>query len=103
MLTKQLLEKARASQQNIPIPVIFSLSEWVKTTSEVTDWLVEQLEENYWISSNIGRQWVKQGSIQPFLDGLDEVNPKDQQKCIKQINRYRQNHGLVPLVVLLPH
>jgi hypothetical protein len=35
----------------------------------------------------------------PLLDGLDEVAPEARTACIETINTYRQEHGLVPIVV----
>jgi hypothetical protein len=98
LLAKHLLEKAHASQHNSPIPIIFRLAEWTDTTPELMDWLVEQLAM-HGIPPGLRRPWLEFGTIQPFLDGLDEVDQHQQQKCIEQINRYRQHHGLVPLVV----
>ena len=37
--------------------------------------------------------------ILPLLDGLDEVAIKERTACIEAINTYRQEHGLLPLVV----
>ena len=34
-----------------------------------------------------------------MLDGLDEVAPPYRAACVQAINRYRQDHGLVPLIV----
>ncbi|GHO57787.1 hypothetical protein KSB_62620 [Ktedonobacter robiniae] len=35
----------------------------------------------------------------PLLDGLDEVDPQDRPACVAAINKYRQEHGLLPIVV----
>lgn len=105
LLTKYLLEKAEQAlnnpqnQQAIPIPVIFLLSSWTKKQHNLVDWLVDELQTKYNLAPHIGRPWIENGAIQPFLDGLDEVDPADQEACIKQINHYQQSHGLMPIVV----
>jgi hypothetical protein len=51
------------------------------------------------VPRTLGQAWVEADQILPLLDGLDEVSPKDRTACIETINTYRQEHGLLPLVV----
>ncbi|WP_201374092.1 hypothetical protein [Ktedonobacter robiniae] len=47
----------------------------------------------------LARSWIEQDCILPLLDGLDEVDPQDRPACVAAINKYRQEHGLLPIVV----
>ncbi len=52
------------------------------------DWLVEELNEQYGISHEQGRFWVKSNRVIPLLDGLDEIDPKDRHEGIEAINTF---------------
>jgi NACHT domain len=97
-LARELLDRARREEDH-PIPVVFNLSSWTRKHHRLTDWLVEELKSKYQVPHKLARAWVDAKQILPLLDGLDEVVPRDQARCIEAINAYRQEHGLLPLVV----
>jgi len=97
-LTRDLLARAEHDEQH-PLPVVFNLSSWTIKQQPLADWLVEELNRTYQVPRNLGQTWVDADQILPLLDGLDEVAPKDRTACIQTINTYRQEHGLLPLVV----
>jgi hypothetical protein len=51
------------------------------------------------VPRKLGQSWVEADQILPLLDGLDEVAPQDRTACIEAINTYREEHGLLPMVV----
>src|SRR5260370_834632 len=81
------------------MPVILNLSSWAVKRQPIADWLVEELNDKYQVPRRIGRRWVSDDQLLPLLDGLDEVTPVYQPACVEAINIYRQEHGLVPVVV----
>src|SRR5204862_5439162 len=80
------------------MPVIFPLSSWTGK-QPLTEWMVEELISKYQVPRKLARTWVDADQILPLLDGLDEVAPENRTACIETINAYRQEHGLLPLVV----
>jgi hypothetical protein len=42
---------------------------------------------------------LRSEQILPLLDGLDEVPGQLREECVKAINAFRAQHGLVPMVV----
>ncbi|MBV9230732.1 MAG: protein kinase, partial [Chloroflexi bacterium] len=97
-LARHLLERAKQDEQH-PMPVVFNLSSWAMKQQSLTDWLVEELNTKYQVPSKLGQALVETDQILPLLDGLDEVAPTARTACIEAINTYRQEHGLLPLVV----
>jgi hypothetical protein len=97
-LTRSLLDRA-AQDTTHPIPVVFPLSTWAEQRLPLADWLVDALHEQYDVPRTIGQAWVDAEQVLPLLDGLDEVNPEHRAACIDAINYFRQDHGLLPLVV----
>src|SRR5262249_44855947 len=45
------------------------------------------------------QEWVAEDKILLLLDGLDEVKRECRAACVEAINKYRNEHGLVPMVV----
>src|SRR6266852_6265079 len=97
-LTRDLLDRA-LRDENYPMPVVFPLSSWTVKRLPITDWLIEELHEKYYISRKIARSCVEADQILPLLDGLDEVAPEGRAACVDAINAYRKEHGLLPTVV----
>jgi|GEM_PF-417083 len=97
-LARDLLDRAEREEHH-PLPVVFNLSSWAIKQQPLADWLVEELISTYQVPRKLGQAWVDADQILPLLDGLDEVAPKDRSACIESINGYRQEHGLLPLVV----
>jgi serine/threonine protein kinase/DNA polymerase III delta prime subunit len=97
-IARALLERAERDEQH-PLPVVFNLSSWAMKQQRLVDWLVEELASTYQVPRKLGQTLVETDQILLLLDGLDEVAPKDRTACIEAINTYRQEHGLLPLVV----
>src|SRR5262249_33920667 len=72
---------------------------WDEQHMSLTDWLVDELNKRYDVPRKIGQAWVEADQILPLLDGLDEVKEDHRANCIEAINTFRQDHGLIPLVV----
>jgi hypothetical protein len=97
-LAQDLLIRAAQDPEH-PIPVVFPLSSWAQQRRPLADWLVKALQELYDVPHKIGQPWVDQDQILPLLDGLDEVASEHRDACVEAINTFRQDHGLLPLVV----
>jgi len=97
-IARDLLDRAEHDEHH-PLPVVFNLSSWATKQQPLVDWLVEELSSTYQVPRKLGRAWVDTDQILSLLDGLDEVAPRERTACIEAINTYRQEHGLLPLVV----
>ncbi|MGK7894483.1 MAG: NACHT domain-containing NTPase [Xenococcus sp. (in: cyanobacteria)] len=86
-LAKALVEKA-LSDESYPIPVLFNLSRWQDETQPIRDWMVEELRSKYGVNRKLGQQWMRERLLLPLLDGLDEVAPGREEKCVEQINSF---------------
>lgn len=93
--------------EQYPIPAVFSLSPWFtrprflkqKFSDELMEWLVDELKDKYGVPGKLARTWMEKEVVLPLLDGLDEADARHRNDCVKAINTFRQNHGLVPLTV----
>jgi NACHT domain len=97
-LTRDLLKRAHQDESH-PMPVVFSLSSWATKRQHLTEWLAAELHMEYQIPLGLATSWIEANKVLPLLDGLDEVAAPHQEACIKAINTYRQEHGLLPMVV----
>jgi DNA polymerase III delta prime subunit len=97
-LARDLLDRAEQEESH-PIPVVFPLSTWAEQRLPLTTWLVDELNKRYDVPRKIGQAWVEAEQILPLLDGLDEVKAEHRAACVEAINAFRQDHGLLPLVV----
>jgi MFS family permease len=79
-----------------PIPVLFNLSAWKDDkqaisgarTSSFADWLVAELNDKRGVRVDIGKHWLENHQILPLLDGLDELEPTRQERCVQAINQF---------------
>ena len=97
-LTEKLLGRAD-NNDSLQIPVVFHLSTWAIRRLPFEDWLIEELTLRYGVSKGLGTTWVKENAILLLLDGLDEVASEHRESCVKAINQFRKQHGLMPLVI----
>jgi hypothetical protein len=97
-LTEDILNLAEfdASQ---PIPVVLNLSSWAAKQLPIFEWLIEELNVIYEVNKDYLREWLKSDPIRLMLDGLDEVDVKYQEACVNAINEFRQEYGLIDIVV----
>jgi predicted NACHT family NTPase len=84
-LAQNLLEQA-TRETEATIPVLVSLSSWKDPKQPIFDWLVGELNLKYGLRKELGRQFLIQNRLFPFLDGLDEVAPTPVTKRIALLN-----------------
>lgn len=93
-LAEHLVEKAE-NDVNEPVPVIFECSNW-KEQSDARDWLAEEMKNLFKLKIKQAKQLLEQEKILIFLDGLDELNLKQQKKFVTQLNALvAEQHALV--------
>ncbi|MCI0643946.1 MAG: protein kinase [Chloroflexi bacterium] len=97
-LARELITVAERDPSR-PVPVILNLASWVERRLAIADWVVEDLTAKYQIPRKFGRDWLENGCLILLLDGLDEMPGRYQADCIRAINHFRQQHGLVGLAV----
>lgn len=97
-LARILLDRA-STEVTHPIPVIFNLASWAIKRQSLSDWLVEELCTKYQVPRKLAQAWVQAEQVLPLLDGLDEVTVSARGACIDVINAYRQEHGLLSMVI----
>ena len=97
-LARDLLDRAEKDETH-PIPVVFNLSSWAAGQQPLASWLVEELNSKYQVPRKLAQGWVENNQILPLLDGFDEVALAARAACLRAINVYRQEHGLLPMVV----
>lgn len=97
-LTRGLLERAQRDYDK-PMPVVFNLSSWADGRKPIAEWLVNELNARYQVPRPVGQIWIENEQIFALLDGLDEVAYEYRAACVDAINQFRQDYGLMPLVV----
>lgn len=97
-LTRDLLNRAARDDEH-PIPVVFNLSRWAGKRLSISEWLIDELSIQYQVPVELGAAWVDEEEILPLLDGLDEVEREHQAACVEAINKFRQKHNAVDIVV----
>ncbi|MGB3532058.1 MAG: hypothetical protein WBA13_00930 [Microcoleaceae cyanobacterium] len=98
-LTKVLVSRA-LQDEGEPIPVILNLKSWNPNQAAIANWIIEQIERKYNISSELSAYWIDQLQILPLLDGLDEVKLEHLELCIQQLNQWLQS-DLAPLHLIV--
>ncbi|WP_243795278.1 NACHT domain-containing NTPase [Saccharopolyspora gloriosae] len=108
-LTRALALRATGDQKH-PIPLIIDLGSWAMSgwrwdnrrpapPGDFQKWLLREIERRYTIHPSLGRIWLEQGKIGLMLDGLDEVPPEYQERCVNEINNVRDAFLIRELVV----
>ncbi len=97
-LARELIAQAR-QDETLPMPVLFNLTSWALKRQSLADWLIEELRESYHIAPVLAQFWIENDQVLPLLDGLDRVPSQHLETCVKTINAYRREHGLLPLVI----
>jgi len=97
-LTRELIARAERDEMQ-PVPVVFKLSSWAEKRPPLTKWLAEELGFYFRVRKEIATKWVKDNYVLPLLDGLDEVKLEHRAACVEAINHFRQEYGLMPMVV----
>ena len=86
-LARELVTRANTNASE-PIPVWLKLSSWKDDKQTISEWLVAQLQSQHSLSKDIGEKWLKERQLLPLLDGLDELEPIRQEKCVQAINQF---------------
>jgi hypothetical protein len=97
-LCNELLDRAIDDRRH-PVPVVFNLASWAARRPPLSIWLEDELVGSYQVPRSIATRWVEQDELVLLLDGLDEVAESYRAACAEAINAWRNEHGLVPLVV----
>jgi hypothetical protein len=104
--TIALLELAReaiaAAEQDLdqPIPVVLNLSSWADDRTSMANWIAQELSTTkYSVPKGTGQRWIENNELVLLLDGLDEVLSRDQEACVRAINRFVEAHGLTRIAV----
>ncbi len=97
-LAQCLLERTEGDL-NQPIPVVFNLSSWAKKRQAIEEWLIEELREKYQVPKQLSQPWMKQGQLVLLLDGLDEVQEKHRNDCVRALNQFIATHDMTQMVV----
>lgn len=97
-LAKELIARTE-NDLSQPIPVVLNLSSWGNKQQTIANWLIEELNSTYQISKALGKVWVENQQLLLLLDGLDEVKIERRETCIRAINEFMQEHGLIEIVV----
>jgi transcriptional regulator with XRE-family HTH domain len=85
--------------EDAPMPVVFPLASWSGKHASLEEWLIEVLNEDYFMAKRVAQTWVKTDRLVVLLDGLDKVPEALRHACVQAINRYQNAHPEVPLVV----
>lgn len=70
------------------MPVLFNLSRWQDDQQAIADWLLQELKLKYGVRLEIGKALLAERKLLPLLDGLDELAPERQEKCVQAINHW---------------
>jgi hypothetical protein len=103
--TTLLLELARdlllgsERDRDQPMPVVFNLSSWALRRAPIHDWLITELHERSYVPKKVATEWVDNEQILPLMDGLDEVAAEHREACVKAINTFRCDYGLLPIAI----
>lgn len=74
-------------------PVILNLASWASEQKLLTEWLVEELWQQYQLPLETGRTIIQNNQLIYLLDGLDEVAEAAREACVKEINLFREHNS----------
>ncbi|MFE0515052.1 NACHT domain-containing protein [Streptomyces sp. NPDC058964] len=87
------------------VPIRLSLTSW-DTACPLEDWLTDELTQTYELTKAIARRMVEERRILPVLDGLDEMDPPDEEvapsraaRALTALNRYQVGRHKAALIV----
>ncbi|TME04149.1 MAG: NACHT domain-containing protein, partial [Chloroflexi bacterium] len=94
-LTLELMDKELRERENDEkarwLPIFLSLYDWAKKRKPFKEWLTQQLLDSlsiHRLDKSLIHYWVSRGNFILLLDGLDEMNEEDSEKCIDGINTF---------------
>jgi DNA polymerase III delta prime subunit len=97
-LAGELIARA-AREPELPIPVLLNLSSWRQDAQDLARWMEAELKLKYGLRPDISQQWLNERRLVPLLDGLDELEPGRQEKCVQAINQFLLDYRPKKLVV----
>jgi hypothetical protein len=83
---------------NQRLPVVLKLSSWKKGQA-MEYWVVQELQKRYKISKLLGKAWLKEQILILLLDGLDEVDKRFQEACVKELNKFIESYSLTQIFI----
>lgn len=104
-LAQDLLDATDFRELEQPIPIVLNLSAWGSWkfpddgTLVFTQWLLEELWEQYQVRKEAGNTWLENEKWTLLLDGLDEVKPQYREACVEALNQFRQKFGNIEIVL----
>jgi DNA polymerase III delta prime subunit len=88
-LAQELVKRAEIDTRE-PMPVLLNLSSWKDDSQTIASWLVDRMHVKYGIRKDISQRWLDEHSLLPLFDGLDELEPARQERCVQAINAFQK-------------
>ncbi|MBG1240551.1 NACHT domain-containing protein [Nostoc sp. NZL] len=110
-LAKVIIQRTK-EKEDYPIPVLLNLSSWKENDQAIEKWkeskknnknnqnnkpkplllkwLISEIQSKHGFSNEVIMDWIKEGQLLLFLDGLDEGEPTRQKICVEAINELLQ-------------
>jgi hypothetical protein len=85
-LVSTLIERAKTDAKE-RVPIVLNLSSWNQQKT-LKEWMADRLSNVYSVPRKLALNWLDEGYLIPFLDGLDEVKTAQQGDCVEAINKY---------------
>ncbi|NUP14087.1 MAG: protein kinase [Polyangiaceae bacterium] len=99
-LARQMADRAARPDGSVEaIPVVFTLSAWRTSDTELLGWMCGELAAKYQIPRTAGSRLLSQGALVPLLDGLDDVPLPCRARCVDAIQTFHRAHPAVGIVV----
>ncbi len=91
-LAESLLNDAEQDATQLT-PVVLNLSSWANEQKPLTEWIVEELWQQYQLPRVTGQAIIPRNQLIYMLDGLDEVVEVARNDCVKAINLFGEQHS----------
>jgi hypothetical protein len=89
------LNNLQANPQANPqalIPILLDLPTW-QSSQPLSTWIFTQIQTKYGVSIDLTEAWFQAGELLLLLDGLDELNPWEQENCVVALNQLKLANG----------
>ncbi len=96
------LNNLQANPQANPqalIPILLDLPTW-QSSQPLTTWIFTQIQTKYGVSIDLTEAWFQAGQLLLLLDGLDELDPWEQENCVVALNQLKLANGRSPSFVV---
>ncbi len=96
------LNNLQANPQANPqalIPILLDLPTW-QSSQPLTTWIFTQIQTKYGVSIDLTEAWFQAGQLLLLLDGLDELDPWEQENCVVALNQLKLDNGRSPSFVV---